>query len=189
MIEDTAMAQTATKLPLKTEHRETAPAAPATARTTWHPVETLRRQIDQLFQDFDRSFMRWSTPRSAFDLEPAWFRNFPAITAPAVDIVEHDKEYVIEAEIPGLDERHLEVTLSNGILSLKGEKREDKEERKSNHYLSERYYGSFERSFRVPAGVDIEHIEASYSKGLLKVVLPKSAEAQKPGRRIDVKTA
>ena len=77
----------------------------------------------------------------------------------------------------------------NGNLTIKGEKQEEKEEKKKDYYLHERHFGSFERSFQVPDAVDADKIEASFKKGVLTVTFPKKAEAQKPEKKIDVKAA
>jgi HSP20 family protein len=108
---------------------------------------------------------------------------------PAVDVVESEKAYEVTAELPGMDEKNIEVKLSNGNLTIRGEKQEEKEEKKKDYYLQERHFGSFERSFQVPEGVDANKIEAIFTKGVLKVTLPKKAEAQKPEKKIEIKTA
>ena len=109
--------------------------------------------------------------------------------APAVDVAEKDEECEITAELPGLDEKNIEVKLANGTLTIKGEKKEEKEEKQKDYYLSERSYGSFIRSFQLPEGVDEGKIEASFVKGVLTVKLPKSAEAQKNEKTISIKAA
>ena len=109
--------------------------------------------------------------------------------APAVDFVEKDKTYEITAELPGLDQDNIELKLSSGTLTIKGEKRQETEEKKKNSYVSERRYGAFERSFQIPQDVDETKIEASFSKGLLTVTLAKSAESQKSAKTIAVKAA
>lgn len=170
----------ATKLPVKTETK-----GQVAAPQMWRPFESLRREVDRLFEDFDRG--SWLSPfRSAFDIEPlkaAWG------AVPAVDFVEKDNAYEVTAELPGLDEKNIEVKLVNGGLTIKGEKQEEKEEKEKGYYLRERHFGSFERSFRIPEGVDPDKIEASFKKGVLKVTLPKKAEAQKPAKKIEVKAA
>jgi len=176
------MAEAATKLPIKTAEK----ATPAPTRPSW-PFESLHREIDRLFEDFGRGFAFAPFARRAFDFEPLWQRAAALTTAPAVDVAEKDKEYEITAELPGMDEKNIEVKLSNGMLTIKGEKREEKEEKEKDYYLSERRYGSFERSFQVPEGVDAEKIEAKFAKGVLKVVLPKTAEAQKSVKKIAIK--
>ena len=106
---------------------------------------------------------------------------------PAVDVAETDKAYEITAELPGLDEKNVEVKLANGVLSIKGEKQEEKEEKEKDYYRRERSFGSFERSFQVPDDVEENKIEASFKNGVLSVTLPKSAEARKQAKKIEVK--
>jgi HSP20 family protein len=110
-------------------------------------------------------------------------------STPAVDIAEGEKAYEITAELPGMDEKNIEVKIANGTLTIKGEKQEEKEEKKKDFYLHERHFGSFERGFTMPDGVDPDKIEASFKKGVLTVTLPKKPEAQKPAKKIEVKAA
>ncbi|HEY4773814.1 MAG TPA: Hsp20/alpha crystallin family protein [Xanthobacteraceae bacterium] len=179
------MAEAATKVPVKTEKKT---AEPAAALQEWRPFESLRREIDRLFEDFDRG---WLSPfrRSIFDVEPLWPREVSWARVPAVDIVEKEKAYEVTAELPGMDERHVEVKLVDDELIIKGEKEEEKEEKKKDYYRSERRYGSFERRFRVPEAVESDKIAAAFKKGVLTVTLPKKAEAQKPEKKIEVKAA
>jgi HSP20 family protein len=181
------MAEAATRLPVKTEEKRT--EEKATALQAWRPFETLRREVDRLFEDFDRGF--WTSPfrRSIFDIEPFWKRELALAATPAVDIVEKEKAYEVTAELPGMDEKNIEVKLANGGLTIKGEKQEEKEEKKKDYYLHERHFGSFERCFAVPEGVDSDKIEASFKKGVLTVTLPKKPEAIKPVKKIEVKAA
>ena len=111
--------------------------------------------------------------------------------APAVDIAEKDNAFEITADLPGMDEKNVEVQVVNGNLTIKGEKKEEKEEKeeKKDFYLHEHHFGSFERSFSIPDGVDADKIEANFKKGVLTVTLPKKPEAQKPAKKIDVKAA
>lgn len=153
----------------------------------WKPLESLHRQIDRLFEDFGRGV--WQPFRhSLFKAEPLWPG---AVTwgaaAPAVDVAETEKAYEITAELPGMDEKNIEVKVTDGSLTIKGEKQEEKEEKKKDYYLHERHFGSFERSFRLPEGVDADKIEASFKKGVLTVTLPKKPEAQKPAKKVEVK--
>ncbi len=176
------MAEAVSKLPVKDETKS---ASPAHGRL-WYPFENLRQEIDRLFEDFDMGFLRWPSRRSLFELAP--FGRFQA-GPPAVDIVEKEGAYEITAELPGLDEKNVEVKLANGGLTIKGEKREEKEERKKDYYLSERHFGAFERFFAIPEGVDTDKISASFKNGVLTVSLPKTAEAKKPEKKIAVKAA
>ena len=108
---------------------------------------------------------------------------------PAVDVIETDKAYEITAELPGIDKKNVDVKFANGVLTIKGEKQDQKEERKKDYYMRERSFGSFERSFEVPDSVETDKIEATFKKGVLTVTLPKSAEAQKAEKKIAVKAA
>jgi HSP20 family protein len=164
------MAEPVTKLPIKTEKSATPAGGFAQPRTTF---DGLRREIDRVF----RCNCSTSLRSTRWDI------------APAVDVAEKDKEYEITAELPGLDEKNIEVKLANGTLTIKGEKKEEKEEKQKDYYVSERSYGSFMRSFQLPEGVDEGKIEASFAKGVLTVKLPKSAEARKNEKTISIKAA
>ncbi|WP_029919697.1 Hsp20/alpha crystallin family protein [Nevskia soli] len=182
------MAETATKLPIKTQDKSKEAAVPAGKSREWHPFEALRKQVDHLFEDFDKGFLPNTFTRPLFDIEPFWRREFTLNAIPAIDIVEHDKDFQITAELPGMDESNIEVKLSNGMLSITGEKKEEKEENKKNYHLSERHYGAFERSFRLPESVEADKIEAHFKDGVLTVSLPKDGEAQKSAKKIAIKT-
>jgi HSP20 family protein len=184
-MEDFAMAETVTKLPVKQEKT----SERAASAETWRPFESLRREVEQLFDDFGRNFWRAPSRRSLFSFEPLWRHEVAWEAAPAVDIAESEKAYEIMAELPGMDEKNIEVKVANGYLTIKGEKQEEKEEKKKDYYLHERQFGSFERSFEMPEGVDADKIEANFKKGVLTVTLPKKPEAQKPAKKIDVKAA
>jgi HSP20 family protein len=157
----------ATRLPVKTEKK-----APVAAPAQWMPFETLRREIDRIFNSF-----RLGIPfRRALEVELPWRRETNWGIAPAFDVAEKDKEYEITAVLPGMDEKNIEIKLSNGTLTIRGEKKKEKEELEKDNCLSERRYISFTRSFPVPLGVDTGKIEATLAKGVLTVKLPKTAE-------------
>ena len=181
------MAQTATKLPIKTEKKST--VAPATKGEAWSPFDNLQREIDRLFEDFRPANWHFPFSHPARSLEPAWQRREAWQIAPAMDLAEKDGEYEITAELPGMDEKNVEIKLTNGTLTIKGEKSEEKEEKDKEYFLSERRYGSFRRSFQVPEGVDASKIEATFAKGVLTVKLPKTTEASKQAKKINVKAA
>ena len=122
-------------------------------------------------------------------MEPLWRPELSWTAAPAVEMTESDKAYEVTAELPGMDEKDIEVKVVDGNLMIKGEKQQEKEEKQKDYYLHERRFGSFERRFQVPEGVDADKIEASFKKGVLTVTLPKKLEAQKPAKRIEVKAA
>jgi len=180
------MAESSTKLPVKKE--ETGTERPW-ALQAWHPMESLRREIDRLFEDFDFGGRISPFRRSLPDMEAFWRRERVLASAPAVDVAETEKAYEITAELPGLDEKDVEVKVANGCLTIKGEKQEEKEEKKKDYYLHERRFGSFERILRLPEGVDADKIEATFRKGVLAVTLPKTPEAQKAEKKITVKAA
>ena len=177
------MDETASKVPVT---EEKAPER-STESQTWRPFETLRREVDRLFEDFDRDLWR-PLRRSAFDVEPFWRRQLKWGGAPPVDVVETDTAYELTADLPGINEKNIEVKLTQGGLTIKGEKQEEKEEKKKDYYLRERHVGSFERHFALPEGVDTDKIEASFKNGVLTVRLAKKPEAVKPEKKIEVKT-
>ncbi|WP_416194635.1 Hsp20/alpha crystallin family protein [Pseudomonas sp. 5C2] len=151
-----------------------------------HPFEQLRRQFDHLFQDFNNLPSLLSSRRSGFDLDPLFSGDFVGLQSPAVDIVENEKDFEITAEVPGVDEKNLTVKVVNGNLQIKGEKRENKEDKSGSYHLTERRYGYFERTFSLPKGVDADKIQARFSKGVLTVNLPKKPEAMKPEKNINI---
>jgi HSP20 family protein len=113
-------------------------------------------------------------------------RGWTAAEAPHVDLSESDKGYEIVAELPGMTEDDIQVELKDDILTLSGEKKEEREETKKDYYLSERRFGSFRRSFRIPAEVDQKRISADFKKSVLTIALPKSSKALKPSRKIGI---
>jgi HSP20 family protein len=149
-----------------------------------HPLSNLRREVDRLFEDFP--FGPWRRS-SVFDVAPFWRGELSLAKAPAVDVAEKEKEYEIPAELPGMGEKDIDVKFANGMLTIKGEKKEEKEEKRKDYHLSERRFGSFQRSFTVPEDVDVDKIDASFKNGVLTVVLPKSEEAQKREQTIEIK--
>lgn len=178
------MAEAESKTPARTEQKTPAETSPQ----VWQPFATLQREVERLFDTFGRDLWRPPFNRSAFDVAPFWRRDLQFAT-PAVDIVDKDNAYEITADLPGLDEKDIEVQVVNGNLTIKGEKHEEKEEKRKDYFLQERHFGSFQRSFGIPEGVDADKIEASFKKGVLTVTLPKKTEAQKPVKKIDVKSA
>jgi HSP20 family protein len=174
------MVETATKLPIKTEGKPGAKQA-----VSWHPVEDLRHEVDRLFEEFGRySLLRPFHPinlGSAFHQAP-WAN-------PAVDVTENDKAFEITAELPGLEPKDVEIVMRNGNLVIKGEKHEQNEEKTADYHLQERRFGSFERSFALPNGIDSAKIESRLKNGVLTVSLPKAAEAVKPQKKIEIKAA
>ncbi|WGS03032.1 Hsp20/alpha crystallin family protein (plasmid) [Bradyrhizobium sp. ISRA443] len=158
----------------------------AFAGEVWRPFETRRQEVDRLFEGFgEESWRRPIQPLAAF--ERAWPRKF--VANPAVDVAESDQADEFTAEMPEMDEKNIEVSLANGGITIKREKKEEKEEKSKDYYRSERRYGSFERFLDLPDGVDTGKIEATFKNGVLKVTLPKTAEAQKPAKKSEVRAA
>ncbi|WP_099867914.1 Hsp20/alpha crystallin family protein [Pararhizobium haloflavum] len=176
------MAETTTKFPIKKE------AASPTVQRDWNPFDSLRREVDRLFEDFHPFGWRSGARGSSLSLGLPAAMSDMAIN-PAFDVAEKEKEYEITAELPGIDQDHVEIRLNNHLLTIRGEKSESKEEKEKDYFLSERRFGSFQRSFQVPEGVDTNGIEASFTKGVLTVRLPKSAEARQAEKTIPVKAA
>jgi len=167
-----------------------APGAPAPVPTrtrTPYAWQSFRDEMDRVFDRFASAFSMPSL-RRIFEAEPARrVESTFAFTMPAIDIAENDKSYKITAELPGLEASNIDVSVSGDMLTIKGEKRQEKEEKNENYYLSERAFGSFQRSFTLPDGVDRDKISSELTKGVLTVTLPKTAEAQKHHKKIEVK--
>jgi len=136
------------------------------------PFSSLQREINRLFEDTFGGVV-------ASDGKP--------FVMPSIDVKETDKAVEVEAELPGVDEKDVQVTFEDGVLTIKGEKKTQKDESKDGYRISERSYGSFLRTLDVPSGVDAEKISANCAKGVLKITLPKLAEALKKAKKIEIK--
>lgn len=159
------------------------PAAPAPHNGDM--FHSMRHEMERLF---DR-FAGFDLPGFGRDIEHFWPRTTGGMLSVSVDIAEDDKAYTVTAELPGMDEKDIDVDITDDVLTLKGEKRAEKEEKNKNRYVRERSYGAFERSFVLPADVDADRIDAKFAKGVLTVVLPKNPRAQAARKKIAVKTA
>lgn len=144
------------------------------AITRWDPfrdVMTLQNRMNSLFRDF------------------AGDGDSPMATAsfvPAVDIYEDDKKVVLKLEVPGMEEKDLDVSVENNTLTVRGERKFEKEEKEENFHRIERRYGTFYRAFTLPQTVDTEHVDASYQAGVLKLELKKKPEAQPKQIKVNV---
>jgi HSP20 family protein len=136
------------------------------------PFAVLRRQMNSLFDDFFS------------DSGVAALEGF----SPQVDIIDNGKEIRVTAELPGLDEKDIEVSLSSDAVTIKGEKKEEKEEKGEDRYRMERSYGAFRRSFALPCAVNPDKATAAFKKGVLTVTLPKTADAA-ASKKIAIKAA
>ena len=165
-------------------HPRTPAEVKSPAASTPDVWRSFRSEIDRLFDRF--ALPSWSS----FPGFPSVFDTAPNISfnAPAVEITEDDKAYKIAAELPGLDEKDVDVSLSGDVLVLKGEKRQETEEKGKNTYVCERSYGSFQRAFSLPDGIDRNKIGADFNKGVLTVTLPKSAETQQQKKKVEIKS-
>jgi HSP20 family protein len=143
-------------------------------RGFWEPIGSLRREMERLFEDFSRD-LGW---------EPSALSG--AAMAPRIDVKETDAELKVEAELPGVDEKDVEVLLEDGRLTVRGEKKQEREEKKENYHLHERSYGSFARSIPLPFDVDPDKVKATFAKGVLTVVVPKPPEAKAKQKKIPV---
>ena len=161
-----------------------APPAQTNLPDVW---QSFRSEMDRLFDRFGGGF-GFPSLRRMFDIEPAWRTSF-SFSTPAIDMREDEKAYKISAELPGIDAKDIDISVSGDMLVLKGEKRQEKEEKDKNYHFSERAYGSFQRAFELPSSVDRDKVAADFSKGVLTITLPKTAEAQKPVKKIEVKSS
>ena len=133
-------------------------------------LATFRKEMDRFLERF------WD----ADEMRPA------GAWAPDIDIAETKEALTIRAEVPGMEPKDMQVTLENGVLTLRGEKRQEMEQKDERLYRSERHYGSFARSLRLPANVDASNVTASFKNGVLTVVMPKTPEAR--GKAIPITT-
>ena len=140
----------------------------------------MRDQFDRMFDSMMRG---WPAPwREAPRLDLGKF-DF----APRVDTAETDAAYEVTAELPGVEEKDVKISIENDVLSISGKKKSEREEKKKDYVLSERSYGSFKRAFTLPDNVDVEKIAAKYEKGVLKVTLPKTTPSPAKHREIPIK--
>ena len=147
---------------------------PARELATWpSDLFGIQREMNRMFD----GFFRGSITRTKIMQSPAW--------TPAVDIAEHDDEYFVKVELPGVNKDDVKITLENNILTIRGEKKQEKETKKENYHRVERSYGSFQRSFTLPTTVKATKSMQSYKDGVLQISLPKAEEA-KP-KQIEVK--
>ena len=143
-------------------------------------LSNLRDQFDRMFDSMMRG---WPMPwRDAPRLD---LGNFDF--APRVDTAETDAAYEVTAELPGVDEKDIKISLDENVLCISGEKRAEREEKKKDYVMSERSYGSFKRAFSLPDNVDAEKIAAKFEKGVLKVTIPKTSPSPAKHREIPIK--
>jgi HSP20 family protein len=139
------------------------------------PFLSLQREIDRLFDDFTRGFPTFSSVPGNVKLMPV------------TDVIETDKEIEITAELPGLEDKDVQINVADNLLTIKGEKKSEKERKDKDLRMVERSYGAFERTIELPEGVDADAIKATIAKGVLTVTVPKPAPVQ--AKTVEVKVA
>jgi HSP20 family protein len=157
---------------------------PAPAPDSW---QVLRSEMDRMFDRFGFGmppFRKWSDLELAFKA-----RKHFEMPSPAINIVEEPTAYKLTAELPGMAEKDIELIVSGDTVTLKDEKQQETERKEKNYTLSERCFGSFQRSFTLPDGVDRDKISAEFGKGVLTVTLPKNPAAVTEPKKIEVKAA
>jgi len=143
----------------------------------WRPTRDLLNVRDEMNRLFDSVFSGWPERRESL-LEGDW--------APSVDVAEMEEEIVVTAELPGIEQNEVEISIADNVLTLKGEKKEETEEKKKNYHRIERSYGSFQRSIGLPTGVQADKATAKYKDGVLRITIPKAEEAMPKQIKIDV---
>jgi HSP20 family protein len=151
-------------------------AAPAS-----RPVDIFSAMKSEMDRVFDRFHYGWGGLPPLFGMQDA------DVLVPSLDLKDTGQAIVIEAELPGVDEKDVTLTVRDGVLTIKGEKRHSKEEKGENRYLIERSYGSFMRSVRLPDGIDENKVEAKYDKGVLTITAAKRPDAVKAEKRIEIR--
>jgi HSP20 family protein len=147
------------------------------SKTGGNPAAVFQKELNNLFDDFF----------SGFEVMP--FDEKAVSFNPKVDMTEDEKEIKVTAELPGLEEKDIEVNLTRDILTIKGEKTQEKEEKGKETYYSERSYGSFTRTIQIPSEVEHDKIDATFKKGVLNITLPKFAKPVEQQKKIQIKSA
>ncbi|MGE5537362.1 MAG: Hsp20/alpha crystallin family protein [Gemmatimonas sp.] len=150
------------------------------ARGAW-PLMDLHREIDRLFDDFGRGFFDMPSFRRAEAMVPQ--------LSTRTNVAETDGAYEIEMELPGIEEKDIDVKIAGDVLTVSGERKEEKDEQKKEYHLVERSYGSFRRSFTLPENVAQEKIAATFKNGVLSVMLPKkeTGKSAQGEKKIEIK--
>lgn len=143
-------------------------------------MNTLHQEMENLFDDFWKGSGRQSLASTP------WAH---AQVMPHIDVTEDDEAFHVQVELPGMDKDDVDITLASGVLTIRGEKKRDEEEKGKDYFRKERSFGAFRRSLQLPADVDEKDIQASFKKGVLHIRLPKTEEAQKHVTHIDIKAA
>ncbi len=157
---------------------------------SWRPFDMLRRQADRLFDDWETSMFSWPLGRSRMAMPvPSSLGAMDWPNRLSVDVAETADAFEVKADLPGFDEKSVDVSLINGSLKISAQRDEEKEEKDKDYYLHERQSGRFERTFTLPDSVDRDKIEARFKNGVLMITLPKTPEARVPEKKIQIKAA
>ncbi len=159
---------------------KTTPGTLAVRREWEYPFGSFQREMNKLADDLFGGFNL--LPRAPLE------RRLATTFTPRVDVSETDKEIKVSAELPGMDEKDIDVSLARDTLTIKGEKKEEKEEKGEDYYRMERSYGSFTRSVPLSAEVDTDKVQATFKKGVLEITLPKTPEAIQETKKVPVKS-
>jgi HSP20 family protein len=143
--------------------------------TPWRPFRELTTFRDEMDRIWNRFFGDWPSTES-----------FRGEWAPSLDVSETEDTLVVKAEIPGMDAKDIDISLANDVLTIKGEKKQEKEEKDENYHRVERSYGAFSRTIRLPVDVQNDKIKANHRDGVLKITLPKSKKAKSKEIKIKV---
>ena len=141
------------------------------------PFRSLQTEIDRVFNDFNRGMRLPGLTETATGTR----------LAPRIDVSETNGTVEVTAELPGVAEEDVDVTLTDDLLTIKGEKKSETEDTQKNYHVVERSYGAFQRSIRLPFEVDPKQVDARFEKGVLKVVLPKPPEVEAKSQKIEIK--
>lgn len=141
-------------------------------RDLWDPFSSLRGDIERMFEDFSR--------------QGGWAPATGGLMAPRIDVSESEGELKIEAELPGVEEKDVEVVLANDRLTIRGEKKQETEEKKKDYHVVERSYGSFARTIALPFETEADKVKADFANGVLTVTVPKSPEVKAQEKKIRV---
>lgn len=153
----------------------------AVARREDNPFADFHRQMNRLFEDF---FSDFEDKQFGLQFPSAFDRSDAAMLR--VDVAETDKEVTVKADLPGIEEKDVQVTVDEDVLTIRGTREAEREEKKRNYHVVERQVGEFHRSIPLPGGLDAEHVKATFKKGVLTVTLPKLPEAQSKRKTIAV---
>jgi HSP20 family protein len=145
------------------------------------PFQSFRSEMDRLFDSFLGGVPSLTSLRQGF--------SGAQVMTPTLDVKENEKEIVVKADLPGMDEKDINLTIHNGVLSLRGEKKSEHTDERENYHVMERSYGSFQRSIRLPDTIDEDKAEARFDKGVLTITLPKRPETVSAQKKIEIKGA